>query len=214
MARWRPLEDYTPIARILVVYMWEQRPPLLPSQFAAHMGLPKQLVSSWLSSQVMPAPDVLVHLARQMDQPVSRLLASSGYTGDDDPLLDIPEAWSYVQDCLLRWKERRQMQQSPRQSVQDSETPSASEEAAAGEQEQPEDGADFDMLMTLLRSVQAQDLAVWRESRVAVPVDVNGSTATGLRRGRRKGRRSSLDQADSRGEEIQDQLNEPDQEES
>src|SRR5690348_6886335 len=34
MAKWRPLDDYSPIARLLVEYMWEQRPPLLPNQFA------------------------------------------------------------------------------------------------------------------------------------------------------------------------------------
>ena len=28
MAKWRALNDYSPFARLLVEYMWEQRPPL------------------------------------------------------------------------------------------------------------------------------------------------------------------------------------------
>lgn len=35
MARWRALEEYTPVARLMVDYMREHRPPLPPSQFAA-----------------------------------------------------------------------------------------------------------------------------------------------------------------------------------
>jgi transcriptional regulator with XRE-family HTH domain len=106
MARWKSLEEYSPVARLLVEYMWEQRPPLLPSQFAAQMGVPKQLVSSWLTSQVLPTPGVLLHLARRMNQPVSRLLVAAGYATSEDPLMDIPGAWSYVLLCIEQYQDQ------------------------------------------------------------------------------------------------------------
>src|SRR5690348_13289731 len=60
MAKWRPLDDYSPIARLLVEYMWEQRPPLLPNQFAQRMGVRKQQISLWLNSDAAPSASVLV----------------------------------------------------------------------------------------------------------------------------------------------------------
>jgi transcriptional regulator with XRE-family HTH domain len=144
MARWRALEEYTPIARLLVDYMWEQRPPLLPSQFAARMGLPKQLVSSWLSGQATPSPAASLRLARRMDQPVSWLLMAAGYTRETDPLLDIPEAWSYVLNALHRLRDQR----------------SAGELAA-------EEAARFAQLEALLLAAQEMDLDAWRAEATA-----------------------------------------------
>ena len=66
MAKWRPLDDYSPFARLLVEYMWEQRPPLLPNQFAQRMGVRKQQISFWLNSDATPSASVLVRLARGM----------------------------------------------------------------------------------------------------------------------------------------------------
>jgi len=143
MARWRTLEEYTPVARLLVDYMWEQRPPLLPSQFAARMGLPKQLVSSWLSGQATPSPAVLLHLARRMELPVSQLLIAAGYTQDTDPLLDIPEAWSHVLHAVRLYQEQRPGSERE-------------EESASGGQ-----------LEALLQAVQTLDLEAWRSASIA-----------------------------------------------
>jgi transcriptional regulator with XRE-family HTH domain len=96
MAKWRALNDYSPFARLLVEYMWEQRPPLLPNQFAQRMGVRKQQVSSWLNSDASPAPSLLVRLARGMALPVSELFIAAGYASSSDPLFDIEETWTHV----------------------------------------------------------------------------------------------------------------------
>ena len=96
MAKWRALEDYSPFARLLVEYMWEQRPPLLPNQFAQRMGVRKQQVSSWLNSDASPTPSLLVRLARGMARPVSELFIAAGYASPEDPLFDIEETWAHV----------------------------------------------------------------------------------------------------------------------
>ena len=96
MAKWRPLEDYSPFARRLVEYMWQQRPPLLPNQFAQRMGVRKQQVSSWLNSDATPSPSVLMRLARGMGIPVSEMFITAGYATPDDPLFDREETWTHV----------------------------------------------------------------------------------------------------------------------
>ncbi len=102
MAKWRALEEYTPFARLLVEYMWEQRPPLLPNQFALRMGVRKQALSTWLNSDAVPAPQAVVHLARSMGRPVRQLMTAAGFAPADDPLLDTTDAWVYVLDEAQR----------------------------------------------------------------------------------------------------------------
>ena len=96
MAKWRALDAYSPFARTLVDYMWTQRPPLLPNQFAERMGVRKQALSTWLNSDAVPAPPVVVRLARAMGLPVRQLMTAAGYAPADDPLLDAADAWAYV----------------------------------------------------------------------------------------------------------------------
>lgn len=96
MAKWRPLDDYSPFARRLVEYMWEQRPPLLPNQFAQRMGIRKQQISAWLNSDATPPAPVLVRLARGMGHPVSELFIAAGFASTDDPLFDSEESWTHV----------------------------------------------------------------------------------------------------------------------
>lgn len=96
MAKWRTLEEYSPFARLLVEYMWEQRPPLLPNQFAAQLSVRKQQVSTWLNSEAVPPPPILVRLARGMGKPVRELLVVAGYATAEDPLLDRVDAWDEV----------------------------------------------------------------------------------------------------------------------
>jgi hypothetical protein len=102
MAKWRALEEYTPFAQLLVEYMWEQRPPLLPNQFADRMSVRKQALSTWLNSDAVPAPPVVMRLARGMGQPVRELLTAAGYAPADDPLLDRVDAWTYVRGVVER----------------------------------------------------------------------------------------------------------------
>jgi transcriptional regulator with XRE-family HTH domain len=96
MAKWRSLDDYSPFARRLVEYMWEQRPPLLPNQFAQRMGIRKQQISAWLNSDAIPPAPALVRLARGMGHPVSELFIAAGYASTDDPLFDREESWTHV----------------------------------------------------------------------------------------------------------------------
>ncbi len=96
MARWRSLEEYTPIARLLVEYMWAQRPPLLPSQFAEQMGIPKQAVSRWLSAQADPDPAHLVRIAQRTPLRLLDLFLTAGYTTPDYPIFDRAGAWELV----------------------------------------------------------------------------------------------------------------------
>jgi transcriptional regulator with XRE-family HTH domain len=96
MAKWKPLEDYSPFARLLVEYMWEQRPPLLPNQFAQRMGIRKQQVSSWLNSDATPSPLTLMRLARGMGRPVSELFIAANAATPADPLFDLEETWTHV----------------------------------------------------------------------------------------------------------------------
>jgi transcriptional regulator with XRE-family HTH domain len=117
MGNWRALDDYSPFARTLVDYMWNQRPPLLPNQFADRMGVRKQALSTWLNGTV-PAPPVVVRLARAMGLPVRQLLAAAGYATAEDPLLDLADAWAYV---------RAQVQQALEQSVSGADAATDSE---------------------------------------------------------------------------------------
>lgn len=96
MSRWRPLEDYTPFARTIVHYMWEQRPPLLPAQFADKAGVSRQLISRILNQDIQPDPLVVRAMARVMHVPTSQLLTIAGYTTDDDPLYASEEVWDVV----------------------------------------------------------------------------------------------------------------------
>jgi transcriptional regulator with XRE-family HTH domain len=100
MATWRALEDYSPLGRLLVEYMWEQRPPLLPSQFAQRMGVRKQQVAVWLSADSVPPPAVLMRLARGMGIPIRTIFAAAGYASEEDPLFDRVGAWDYVLDQI------------------------------------------------------------------------------------------------------------------
>jgi hypothetical protein len=102
MAKWRTLQEYTPFARTLVEYMWEQRPPLLPNQFAERMDVRKQALSTWLNSDAVPAPAVVVGLARGMGRPVRELMTAAGYAPAHDPLLDVADAWAYVRSAVER----------------------------------------------------------------------------------------------------------------
>ncbi len=96
MAKWRHLDDYSPFARLLVEYMWDQRPPLLPNQFAQRMGVRKQQISIWLNSDATPSAQVLVRIARGMGHTVSELFIAAGYASTDDPLFDTEESWTHV----------------------------------------------------------------------------------------------------------------------
>ena len=96
MSRWRPLEDYTPFARTLVHYMWDQRPPLLPAQFADKAGVSRQLISRILNQDVQPDPLAVRAMARSMQMPTSHLFTLAGYTTASDPLYAQEEVWEVV----------------------------------------------------------------------------------------------------------------------
>ena len=100
MARWRPLEDYSPLAQLLVHYMWEQRPPLLPAQFADKVMVSRQAIARILNQDANPEPAVLLRIARVLDIPTQHLFHLAGYTTDADPLYRDTEAWDMVRIAI------------------------------------------------------------------------------------------------------------------
>lgn len=101
VTRWRSLSEYHPAVRLMVRYMWDQEPPLLPSGFADAMGVPRQTVSRWLQHtgpETPPAlsPQLAVRLARGMQLAVADVLTAARFCSTDDPLLDADGAWHYV----------------------------------------------------------------------------------------------------------------------
>ena len=100
MARWRPLEEYSPLAKVLVHYMWEQRPPLLPAQFADKVQVSRQAISRILNQDANPEPAVLLRIARVLDIPTQHLFHLAGYTTDADPIYRDTEAWDMVRIAI------------------------------------------------------------------------------------------------------------------
>ena len=97
---WRPLEDYPAFMRPIVQYLWDHRPPLNPSQFAARTGVRRQLLSAYLNSpadaRLVPEPDVVRRFARAMGRPTSELMALAGHGDADDPFFDRVEAIDFA----------------------------------------------------------------------------------------------------------------------
>jgi hypothetical protein len=110
---WRHLDDYHPAVRLMVRYMWQQQPPLLPSGFADQLGLPPQLVSRWLQVQAsadasdtvdapLPSlmPSLAVRLARAMGLSPREFLVAAGLCTDEGPLFAVEDAWDHVLACI------------------------------------------------------------------------------------------------------------------
>jgi len=112
--RWKQLNDYSPFGRILVEYMWEQRPPLLPAGFAERMGISKQTVSKWLNTPGAPEADLVIQVARRMPLPVHLLFDAAGFTPPEYPLYSIPEAWEFV---VQRVQESAQLSAEERERI-------------------------------------------------------------------------------------------------
>lgn len=100
MRRWKPLAEYHPLARELVQYMWNERPPLLPAGFAERMRVPRQMVAKILNDGYVPEVPLLVRFAREMGRPVNDLFVAAGLTTPDDPLFDRAGAWDDVRAAL------------------------------------------------------------------------------------------------------------------
>lgn len=103
MTQWRELDAYSPFARVVVEYMWAQRPPLQPAQFAARVGVRRQRVATWLSTDAVPSPPVVMQVARGMGMSVRDLLIAAGHATADDPLLDREDAWDLVTTTLTTY---------------------------------------------------------------------------------------------------------------
>jgi transcriptional regulator with XRE-family HTH domain len=158
MAKWQALEEYTPFARLLVEYMWEQRPPLLPNQFAERMGVRKQALSTWLNSDAVPAPQSVVRLARGMGRPVRELMTAAGFAPADDPLLDITDAWVYALDEAQRALGVGAAGMAERETGHDAQGADATGLANVPAVSAPPEIRDA--LLVLLQQLQARTLAI------------------------------------------------------
>jgi transcriptional regulator with XRE-family HTH domain len=170
MAKWRSLDEYTPFGRLLVEYMWELRPPLVPNQFAERMGVRKQALSTWLNSDTVPAPPVVVRLARGMGRPVRELMTAAGFAPDDDPLLDTTDAWRYVLDKVQRALGVDAERMAELEAGHD--TPEADAPGQATVMPVLPLPETRDALLMLLRQLQARTLMVTKAS-IQAPEDVS-----------------------------------------
>jgi len=80
--------------------MWEQRPPLLPAQFADKVGVSRQLVSRILNQDTLPEPSALLRMARVMQIAAQTLFQAAGYTTVADPIYTYDEAWDGVMAAI------------------------------------------------------------------------------------------------------------------
>ncbi len=96
MARWKDGKEYTPFAIILVEYMWAERPPLLPSQFAARVRLPKQVISKWLNAQASPDVAQMAQIAARVPISLRQMCLAAGVTTEETPILSARDAWDLV----------------------------------------------------------------------------------------------------------------------
>jgi len=94
MSTWRPFDDYSPLAQRIVAYLWEQRPPLNPSQFATAIGVSRQTINRILNHDTVPEPPVLYRIARQLSAPLQEIYLLVGYSTPDDPILTRSDAWA------------------------------------------------------------------------------------------------------------------------
>lgn len=70
----------TPLAKLLLEYMWAQRPwPLQSGQLAYKIGVSKQSVSNWLHNRGMPSPPILGRISDVTGIPLTDLYAAAGY---------------------------------------------------------------------------------------------------------------------------------------
>lgn len=177
VTRWRALDDYHPVVRLMVRYMWRQEPPLLPSGFADQMGLPRQLVSRWLQIQApeigsdttaaaaVPSltPPLATRLARAMGVAPLEFFVAAGMCTYEEPLFAVEDAWEYV---LARMTSRRAQRDG---------------EDAGNADDIPENLDGVTGVCQALEEARSADLAHVMTHMVAVGPEVNGevqATAT------------------------------------
>jgi len=80
--------------------MWEQRPPLLPSQFADKTHASRQTISRILNNDMAPDPAMLLQFAKAMGVRASTLFQLAGYTTANEPIYTHEEAWEMVRDAI------------------------------------------------------------------------------------------------------------------
>ncbi len=113
MSEWRDLDAYSPFARILVTYMWDQYPSLSPTEFASRVGIRRQRLSTWLNTDAVPPPPVVMQLARHMGTPTRELLIAAGHATSDDPLFDQTDAWEFVTAAVRSYLEQASADEDP-----------------------------------------------------------------------------------------------------
>jgi len=106
MSQWRDLDAYSPFARVLVTYMWDQYPSLSPTAFASLVGIRRQRLSTWLTTDAVPPPHMVMQVARHMGMPARELLIAAGHATSDDPLFDQTDAWEFVTSVVRRYLEQ------------------------------------------------------------------------------------------------------------
>src|SRR5262249_36422228 len=147
-----------------------------------HMGVRKQALSTWLNSDAVPAPQVVVRLARGMGRPVHQLMTAAGFAPADDPLLDTTDAWVYVLDEVQRALGTGAEGMAELETGHNPPGPDAPGQGHLSVIPAPPDTRDA--LLMLLRQLQARRLAVTKagiqspedSSLASKPVDAAGAS--------------------------------------
>lgn len=91
-------DDVTPFARVLLDYMWSQRPPLNFSGLARHIGVSKATVSNWASGKTTPNRGTLELIAHKTGIPLSALYEALGAQSAPAEQQDV---WSFIVDNIV-----------------------------------------------------------------------------------------------------------------
>ncbi len=99
--RWKSLDQYSAFGQLVAAFMWEQRPPLNPTQLAELTGIDYLAIYRWFNGNGRPEPNHLVLLAQHTPLTIQQVFAAAGYTTEAFPLFSRDEAWEYVRECLM-----------------------------------------------------------------------------------------------------------------
>jgi hypothetical protein len=128
----------------------------------------EQALSTWLNSDAVPTPQVVVRLARGMGRPVRELMTAAGFAPADDPLLDTADAWAYVRGEVGRALGVGAEDMAEPETGHDAPGPDAAGVATVTAVPAPPETREA--FVTLLRQLQARALMVTKAS-VPTPED-------------------------------------------
>jgi len=102
--KWKALGEYSPFGQLLATFMWEQRPPLNPTQLADLAGIEYLTVYRWFTYGASPDPMHLLRIAQCTPLSVQELFVAAGFGSTTFPVFSLAEAWQHVREQVLASK--------------------------------------------------------------------------------------------------------------